>query len=200
MLMEENSIFNQRPAWQWAVALGFFLIVLGVVAIAVPLATTVGLVVVFGAILLASGTAQLIHAFQFSGFRGRVSHFLLPVLSIIAGILTFRYPVAGAVSLTMIMTFYLLLSGFSRMSLALELRPTRGWSFILLSSIFSVALGAILLATFPVSSLLVPGLFFGVDLLFFGSSFVGYAMDLKSAGGKELQEIKKHEVGPSKAA
>ena len=39
---------------------------------------------------------------------------------------------------------------------------------LLISSLLSIALGVILLVTFPTTSLFVPGMFFGIDLLFLG--------------------------------
>src|SRR4051812_37735825 len=99
-----------RYGWEILLGLGMLLIVFGVIALAAPVVTSLTLSVLLGVVLVASGIAQLIHGVRVPKEPGKVSRFLLAVVSIVAGGLTLRNPVAGAMGVTMAIAFYLLAS------------------------------------------------------------------------------------------
>jgi uncharacterized membrane protein HdeD (DUF308 family) len=156
----------------WPVVMGIVLIILGATAVAVPVATSAALAWTLGVLFLASGIAQLIHAFNFIKHSGRVGRFLLSAISIVAGVLTLRNPFGGMMGITLALSFYMLINAVMKGAMAVELRPLRGWGWLVASSLISFIFGVYLLITLPISSLFVPGFFFGVDLIFFGVSMV----------------------------
>jgi uncharacterized membrane protein HdeD (DUF308 family) len=164
--------------WGLPVFFGAFLVMLGVVAIAIPIATTVGISWALGLLLVVSGAAQLIQAFRFPSTRGWVSRFLLATISIVAGIIVVRNPIAGAIGMTLALGFYLLVNAVGRGLLALEFKEISGRGWLVFSSLISFCLGVYVIATFPISSLIVPGTLFGVDLIFYGFSTVTLARGL----------------------
>ena len=140
---------------------------------------TFATVLVFGWMLLFSGIVGLVHAFRYHSWQG----FLLSLLSALfrgfTGYLLIRYPLSGAISLTLILASFFMVSGTFRAVAAGKLQfPRWGWSVF--SGIVSVGLGIMLLAQMPVSSVWFIGFAVGVDLIFDGTSLIGLATAIHS--------------------
>ena len=69
--------------------------ILGVIVIGAPILATIGISWLMGLSFVISSVAQLIHAFRFTKLRGWVSRYLLASLSVVAGVITLRNPIAG---------------------------------------------------------------------------------------------------------
>lgn len=146
--------------------------VLGALALARPVGTTLGLARFLGFLLVISGVVQLAHSLGVQHVRGRFGRLVLSGLSIVAGALMIRNPVAGAVWLTLVLTFFLLASAVAKGVLAFEIKPARGWGWTAFSAVISAILGVYLIVALPTASLIIPAVFFGVDLIFYGVSIL----------------------------
>ena len=166
----------------WSIVIGILLMFLGVLAIAIPVVATVQIAWLLGVVLIVSGIVQLIDGFRLSKERGRGwgSRCLLAGISLIAGIIMIRNPIAGAIGLTFTLAFYLLAGAVGKAVVVFEHPgvPGRGW--LVFSSLVSLFLGIYLLATLPISSLVVPGTILGVDLIFFGISLIVFTGESRS--------------------
>ena len=76
-----------KKNWGWLLALGIVSIALGTIGLYMTFALTLATVLLFGALILAGGALQLIHAFSCKGWRGVLGHVLIALLYIAAGIL-----------------------------------------------------------------------------------------------------------------
>jgi uncharacterized membrane protein HdeD (DUF308 family) len=163
-----------RKSWGWFLALGILFMISGVICIMGDVTATFVTVLFFGWLLLFSGVAALVHAFwtrTWSGF-----FFYLPgaLLRGLTGYLLVRYPGAGAAGLTLVLALFFVVGGlFRAIAAGMAQLPRWGWS--LFSGLVSVALGIMLLAQMPVSSIWFIGFAIGVDLIFEGASLVGFA-------------------------
>src|SRR5438552_76718 len=84
-------------------------------------------------------------------------------------------PVAGALSLTLLLAAFFVVGGVSRIMTALAIRfPGRGWT--LLSGMVTLLLGIVIWRQWPISGLWVIGTFVGLDLIFDGWSLVMLGM------------------------
>jgi len=186
---------NEKTKVQWGVpvALGLLLTILGMIAIAVPFLATLEISWLMGALFIVSGFAQLIHVFQFDPNRSRVGRLLLSALSIVAGLLVLRNPITGAFAITLVMAFYFLAASAGRGALALEFRGGTGRGWLAFSAVVSLFLGIYLISTISTSSLTIPGLFLGVDLIIYGITLITLG-----AGLKKYNVIES--VWPTKAA
>lgn len=168
------------------IAAGILLSVLGLMALFAPMATSVGVAVALGVILLVAGVVQLVHAWQGRHLKtGRWSRPILALLSLAAGAIILRSPFGGVIAITLMITFYLFATAGAQFAMALETKPLKGWGWLVASSIVSFVLGVYLFATFPTTSLVIPGIFFGVDLLFYGSSLIGLGIAVGRIGRAE---------------
>ena len=67
--------------------------------------------------------------------------------------------------------------------MAFQLRPVRGWGWVLTGGILSIVLGALIFFQWPVSGLFAIGLFVAIELIIDGWSCIFIALAAKSAAG-----------------
>jgi uncharacterized membrane protein HdeD (DUF308 family) len=168
--------------WGWYFALGAFLVILGIFASGMAVATTLLSVVVLGWILLAAGAGLVVLSF----LTGRWSGFLLSlaagVLSLIAGIEVLSSPVTGAIVINLLIGTVLVVAGIYRAVASVAMRfPNWGWA--LLSGIAAFVLGAILLKGWQHTSLWFLGFAIGIDLILHGISWITFSLGLHHMRG-----------------
>jgi uncharacterized membrane protein HdeD (DUF308 family) len=93
--------------------------------------------------------------------------------------------VTGAESLTVVLTLYFLASGIGKGLLSQEARHVASSGWLLLSALASLLMAFFLIATFPASSLWVPGIFFGLDLMLYGLALIALS---RAPASHELEE------------
>jgi len=165
--------------WGWYFALGVFLIVLGVIASGMAVATTLLSVVVLGWVLLGAGAGMIVLSF----LTGKWSGFLLTLaagaLSAIAGIAILSYPLAGAVAITLMLGVILMAEGIYRTVASIAMQfPNWGWSLV--SGIVTVALGFLLVRNWQTTSLWFLGLAVGIELILHGLSWIMFSLGVHS--------------------
>ena len=183
-----------RERWGWFMALGILLIVLGMIAIGGPLASGVAVSLLIGWLLVISGVAHIIHAFQSSGWRGGLVQFLCGLLYLGVGVMMITNPIAGLLALTVTVLVYFVVSGIFKIILAIRVEhlPQRAW--VTVSGILSLVLSIYLGSQFPTSALWVIGMLFGIEMIFSGWSFVMIAQAARS--GQDRGNV----PGPDKGA
>jgi uncharacterized membrane protein HdeD (DUF308 family) len=165
-----------RHSWGWLLALGLVQVLLGTIAICVPILGTVATALFVGWLFLAAGVAQVVHAFQGRGAKGFLLHFLSALLYLAAGGMIVLYPMGGAFTLTAFLAAFLLVEGGVRMWLGLHLRPRDGWGWVLLSGVLGVFAGAIIWSQLPSSAIWALGTLVGINFLFSGVSLSSLAL------------------------
>jgi uncharacterized membrane protein HdeD (DUF308 family) len=171
-----------RAKWGWIVALGAVYVVAGVVALGSVVSATAATVLVVGFMMMISGVAEVINAFQIKTW-GRFLFWLgLGILYIVAGFVAFENPLLTAVWLTLILGAALVASGIVRIFLGFNMQHGSPWIWVVVSGLITLLLGLIILAHWPVSSLWTLGIFLGVDLVFAGASWIGVGMGFRQGG------------------
>ncbi len=152
--------------------LGILTVIFGVIAIGSPLITGVAVAVFVGFMLLASGVAQIVHAFKSkqwgTGFWGTV----IGLLGVAAGLLMIFRPLVGLVTMTMLLAIYFLVDGISEIIAAFRIKPDQGWGWVLFNGIIAVLLGFMIWRQWPVSGAWAIGLLVGIHILITGWSMI----------------------------
>lgn len=171
-----------RKTWGWFLGVGILFIILGVLAIGLPLATAVAVNLLIGWVLLASAVVHLIHAFKAKGWRGAVPHALSGVLQLIVGLMMILNPIEGVLALTVLLIAFFAIEGVFKiiMAIRIETLPHRGW--VTFSGIVALVLAIYIGAQFPMSAMWVIGLLVGIQLMVSGWSFVMLALMSRRAG------------------
>jgi uncharacterized membrane protein HdeD (DUF308 family) len=164
--------------WRLFLTEGIVLLILGILAIVVPPIATIAVEVLIGWLLLMSGVVGLIATLRMRGAPGFWWSLLSAVLGIVAGIVLLRWPLSGAVSLTLILTVFLVLEGLVSILYALEhKRELSGrWGAMLFSGFVDLLLAGIIFAGFPGTAAWAIGLLIGVNLVFGGSALIAMAL------------------------
>ena len=157
--------------------LGIALIALGSLAIYSVVFATFATVIFFAWLLIFAGFIQFGHALYAREWSGFFLQLAVGIFALVAGILILFRPVAGAATLTLLLSFMFIAQGTLRIILALFSRKRlANWGWILFSGILTLALGIMILFQWPYSGLYIIGLFVGIDLIFNGWALVMLSM------------------------
>ncbi len=144
-----------------------------------PFAATVAAVFLAGWFFVAMGVVQVIQAFQVQGWPGFIWGLLFGILMVLIGVELLYNPLAGAVSLTVLVAALLLVTGVVKLIYSFSLRPVSGWGWVMASAILSILLAIMIFANFPWSATQVLGIFLGIELLSNGILFLFVALGLR---------------------
>jgi uncharacterized membrane protein HdeD (DUF308 family) len=166
-----------RKNWGWILTWGIALIILGILAISTAAFTTYLSVLFIGALFFIGGVFVLITDFQYwwGKWRGFIGHLIVAILYMILGLMLLLGPIPGALSLTMVLAIAFIVIGLYKIIFSLWARlPNWGWS--LFSGIVTFILGIMIIYQMPISGLYILGLFVGIDLFFWGWTYVMIAL------------------------
>jgi uncharacterized membrane protein HdeD (DUF308 family) len=148
----------------WAI----ILIVFGFLAIALPFATSWGVVLVIAWLIIFSGGFQFIYAFQSKGIGHILWKLLVAILYLIVGIDFLLNPLMGVASFTLILAFFFLIEGILDLVAYFQNRSAQGSAWILLDGIVTLILGVLVWRQWPSNSLWVIGTLVGVSMIMTG--------------------------------
>ena len=182
-----SLIGELHRSWRWVLALGISFIVLGVLCIGSDVTATFATVVFFGWLLLVSGIIALAHAFTAGTWQGSLLYVLSGLLRGFTGYLLIRYPLAGALSLTLVFASFFVVGGLFR-SIGAGMLQFPRWAWAAFSGALSVVLGVLLLMQLPSSSVWFIGFAIGVDLIFEGTALVGLGTAIHRLPGPRVHQ------------
>jgi uncharacterized membrane protein HdeD (DUF308 family) len=171
-----------KRSWGWFVALGAALVVLGLVALGMSVATTIVSVTIFGWLLLFSGVLSAGHAFWRRQWAGFFIELFAGILYIIVGLMVLAHPLGAAEALTLLIALFLMVGGVMRIVAGLMVRFHHS-VWVVVNGIISLLLGVMIWRQWPVSGLWVIGMFIGIDLIFYGWSLVMLGLVAKKLPG-----------------
>ncbi|MHB1571087.1 MAG: HdeD family acid-resistance protein [Steroidobacteraceae bacterium] len=179
-LRQLRSVLRASVSHHWVIFLseGVALLILGSLAVLVPVLASLALTVVLGWILLVSGIIGLIATIRARHAPGRGWSLLSALLGIAAGALLLGWPVQGMFSLTAVLIAFLFLEGVVSILYALEHRLglSGRWGWMLASGILDLVLGGIVFALWPGSVAWSLGIILGINLIFGGWALIAMAL------------------------
>ena len=163
------------PSIAWSIVL----IVFGFLAIASPLAVSLGVAIVLGWLILFNGVAQLVHAFQSRGVGHIAWKLLVAVVYLVAGLYLVFHPGLGIVSLTLVLAIFFFFEGVVDVVAYFSVRKMGGSGWMLLDGIITLILSLMIWRHWPASSLWVIGVLIGISMLMTGTSRLMMALALR---------------------
>jgi uncharacterized membrane protein HdeD (DUF308 family) len=164
----------------WVIFAGITMLVLGTAAVIYDVTATLASVFLFGWLLLLVGAIQIVQAFQVRTWSGFFLYLLDGIIRATVGTLLVVYPGSGALTLTLVLSFYFIVGGLFKTIGSMILQfPSWGWSVA--SGVVSVALGVMLAMQWPVSGLWFIGFAVGLDLILYGWALLMFAAAVKNA-------------------
>ena len=161
------------------VALAVVSLIGGVLALLNPFAATLAATLMAGWFFMLLGGLQVVQSFQVQGWGGFLWALLFGVLSLLVGVSLVFNPLAGMVSLTLLVAVLLLVTGAIKVFYAFSLRPVTGWGWVLVSGLLSIVLAVFIFTNFPYAAGTVLGIFLAVELISNGVLFLFIALGLR---------------------
>jgi uncharacterized membrane protein HdeD (DUF308 family) len=149
-----------------SVAKGILLVLLGLVALAAPGVTSVGFTYVLAWILMLGGLTHLLSLWYASTLLGAARSIAIGLLYFAAGLVLVRQPLWAVSSLTLVMGLVLMAEGV--IGLIAYISGDHRTGSALLTAIVALALGAMIINGWPLSSVWAIGTVVGANLLVAG--------------------------------
>lgn len=163
-----------HQAWIFFFAQGLIVTLLGLAAIAAPIAASMVADLFIGWLFLASGAIGLFTVFRTKRAHGTFWVGVASILSVLAGALLLWRPAEGVLTLAVILAGFFIAEGVVQTVLALQYRSliTSGWAWLLLSGLCDFILAGFIISGWPDTGAWVLGLIVGINLVTSGVSIV----------------------------
>ena len=174
--LDQQSLekFNQS-----AKPTGIAMIVIGIIGIIFPNIISLTLNFFISSIFFLSAIAL-----AYSAYACRTQTLMMwfkPFILLLLALLILFHPAVVISTLGLILAMYFLMDGFAGIALSVEIKPAKGWAFMLLNGLLSLLLGVIVLVGWPLSSTWLVGLLIGISFLFDGIALLAIAGNIRAS-------------------
>ena len=149
----------------WSIVMGLLTAAVGIVMMMYPFLAAALSAVFLGSALIITAVAQLVFAFSSQTAGGFLLKALLSILYGIAGVSLVAFPGIGVVTLTAVLGAMLIAEAVLETVIAFSLPAAAGRAGFLLNALFSLLLGVMILAKWPISSIWAIGTLVGAAVL-----------------------------------
>lgn len=158
------------------IVLGAFMAIGGLLALANPFAASIAVTTLVGIFFLVAGIGQLWAAWSTPEDDHRLWHGALGLLTLVIGVMLLANPVAGTLSLTLIVGLLFVMSGGARLGIAVRMRDSRYFWLLLVSGALSALIGLLILGNIATAATSILGLLLGIQLLFEGAALIALGL------------------------
>jgi uncharacterized membrane protein HdeD (DUF308 family) len=161
-----------RAHWKLFLFQGIVMVILGIAAIAAPGYASVAVDIYVGWLFLLSGVVGIVASFYAGNVSGFLWTFVTALLSIAVGVMLLWKPAEGTVSLTMVLTAFLIFEGVFQTAASFGYRDLLpgSWGWMLASGLADLLLAAFIIWAWPDSAAWTLGLIVGVNLITSGAA------------------------------
>ncbi len=166
--------------WKLFLAEGLVMVVLGLVAIAVPEIASLAITIFIGWLFFIGGIFRTISVLQHRAMPGFGWSLLTAVLAVALGLVLLLRPLAGVLTLTIWLAAFFLIQGIAAILLAIEhRRHLPSWGWVLFSGLVDLLLAYLIWDGWPSSAGWAIGLLVGINMVFLGLSLIMTALSAR---------------------
>jgi uncharacterized membrane protein HdeD (DUF308 family) len=171
-----------RAHWKLFLLQGIVMVILGILAVAVPAWASVAVDIYVVWLFLLSGVVGLVAMFSAGNVSSFLWTFVTALLSVAVGVWLLWKPAEGTISLTMVLTAFLILEGVFQTATSFSYRDVvpGSWGWMLASGLADLVLAGIVIWAWPSSAIWTLGLIVGVNLITSGT-----AVAMMAVAGRE---------------
>ena len=180
--VESKIVKAMHGHWRLYLGEGAGLLILGLIAVAVPPLTTLAETILVGWLFMVSGVIGLFTTFWMRGVPGFRWSLASAVLAILAAIWLLAKPIAGPLTLTAVLILFFLIEGISSIMFAIDHRRELSgqWEFMLLSGLVDLVLCVMIATGLPSTAVWALGLLVGINMAFGGLALVAMALHARN--------------------
>ena len=149
---------------------GILMLICGLLAMALPVASGIGIAIVIAWLLIISAVWHFIYAFRARGVGGVLWELLLALAYGAAGICIRLYPLAGLAWLTLVLATFLFIEAVLEIGFYFNIRGRANAGWVLMDGIVTLLLAILIWRHWPSGAAWVIGTLVGVSLIFSGVS------------------------------
>ena len=169
---------------KWFIVEGFLLLILGSFALARPAIAAEALVELVGWLLLVMGIVALVGGLTTQSGPRAPASIAGGIIGVIFGLLFLLMPVPALSTITVLIAFFFMISGFVEISSSCALRSSGGhsnhWGLAFFNGLIGILLGILLLSLWP-DSYEVIGFLLGLNFLMSGAYLVSLGWFFRNA-------------------
>lgn len=154
----------------WVHAWGILMILLGILAICLPFASSIGAAVMVAWLIVLGGAFHLVFAFHSQSVGGKLWKVLVSILYIGFGTYLLLHPLIAVESLTLVLAAFFLAEGVLEIIFYFKIRPFHHSLWVLVDGLVTLLLGILIWLQWPASSVWAIGTLLGISLIFSGMS------------------------------
>ncbi len=171
--------------WKLFLAEGIVMMVLGLLAIAVPEVASLAITIFIGWLFFIGGIFRTISVVQHRSMPGFGWALATALLAIVLGLVLLLRPIAGVLTLTIALIAFFILEGISAILLAIEhRRHLPSWGWVLFSGLVDLLLAFLIWDGWPSSADWAIGLLVGINMVFLGLSLIMTALAARAMAPK----------------
>lgn len=163
----EVAGFVKRTS-RWAIAWSILLIMLGIVAVAVPMVAAVAVTTLVSWLLIFGGIFHLVMAFSTRGVGAVLWEVLVSLVYIVGGGYMLVHPLLGLATLTLLLATFFFVEGVLEIVAFFGMRKRGGAGWMLFDGLITLLLGGLIWAHWPSSSAWAIGTIVGISMLVSG--------------------------------
>jgi uncharacterized membrane protein HdeD (DUF308 family) len=168
--------------WRRFLVQGAVMIGLGILAAALPVATTLAVELLIGWLFIIGGVWRGVWLVRSSRMPGFGWSLAMAIVSVVLGILLLTMPLAGMLTLTMLLAAFLVLEAIGKIFFALDLRRhSPHWGWILTAGMLNLLLAGLIFAGWPSTAAWAIGLVVAINMIAFGVSLVIISLTTRDA-------------------
>ncbi|ARG97163.1 HdeD family acid-resistance protein [Legionella micdadei] len=175
----EQDAADLKRSWGWLLALGILFVILGCIGLGMVVGLTLASMLFLGILLIIAGCSQFVDVFKAKKWGAVAWHALIAALYIIGGGLVIYDPFLASILITALLGSVLIIIGVTRFIMALKLKGSSGWGWLLLAGIVAIVLGVMILMKWPISGLWVIGLFIAIEMIVDGWTYIFLALGIR---------------------
>jgi uncharacterized membrane protein HdeD (DUF308 family) len=163
--------------WKLFLAEGILMLVLGLLAIAVPEVASLAIAILVGWLFFVGGILRTLSVLRHREMPGFFWSLATAVLAVVLGIVLLLRPIAGVLTLTAVLIIFFVVEGVAAILLAIEHRKhLPSWGWVLLSGLVDLLLAFLIWDGWPSSAGWAIGLIVGINMVFVGVSLIMTAL------------------------
>jgi uncharacterized membrane protein HdeD (DUF308 family) len=162
-----------------SIGLAVLMIVLGFLAVALPLATGIGVAILVSWIVVFGGFTYVAYAFAAKGAGAFLWRMLIGIVYVIGGFYLVFHPGLALESLTLVLAAILVAEGVLQMVVFFKFRSLPGSGWVLFDGIMTLLLGFLIGYPWPLSSAWAIGTLVGINLLVSGFTRLMYSIAVR---------------------
>jgi uncharacterized membrane protein HdeD (DUF308 family) len=180
--IESKIATAMHEHWRLYLAEGAGLLILGLIAVAVPALATLAVTILFGWLFMVSGIIGLFTTFWMRGVPGFWWSLASAILAILAAIWLLAQPIAGPLTLTVVLIAFFLIEGIASVMFAIDHRRELSgqWGWMLLSGLVDLVLSVLIAVGLPSTAVWALGLLVGINMVFGGMALIAMALHARN--------------------